>query len=90
MQTQTNMGGGESELMLRLRRAKYEPRGEAVLLCTLAAEEIGRLRYDLAAVKAQCARLAAARARLAADMGAPAVPGGRGRAAELCREVRPS
>ena len=90
MQTLTNMDTGTSELELRLRRAKYEPRGEAVLLCTLAAEEIGRLRYDLAAVKAQCARLAAAQARRAVDMSASAVPGGLGWAAELGREVRPS
>ena len=88
--TRTNTDTGASELEKRLRRAKYEPRGEAVLLCMLAAEEIGRLRYDLTAVKAQCARLAAAQARRPPDVGASAVPGGWARAAEHWREVRPS
>ena len=89
MQTLTNTGG-ESELTLRLRRAKYEPNSEAVLLCTLAAEEIVRLRYDLAVLKSQCARLAAARVQRISDVKLNAAPGGRGRAAAIGQEVRPS
>ena len=89
MQTLTTTGG-ESELTLRLRRAKYESNSEAVLLCTLAAEEIVRLRYDLAVLKSQCARLAAARVQRISDVKLNAAPGGRGRAAAIGQEARPS
>lgn len=75
--TGTENSGAGIGLGTRLRRAKYADRGEAVALCLLAAEELDKMSYDLAAMKSMIAGMAASAAENGRTYAPPGAPRGR-------------